>query len=43
MFERADAQQALRLLVQANEYAAEFKRPAWDFAVEIGSLRRAGL
>jgi hypothetical protein len=34
---------SLRLLLQAHEYAVETGRSAWDFAVEIGSLRSIGL
>ena len=42
MFDRSEAHPGLHLLVQAHDYAEEFKRPVWDFAVEISSLRRAG-
>ena len=33
---------ALTLLLQAFEYAHELDRSVWDFAVEIGELRKAG-
>lgn len=33
----------LFLLAQAHEYAAELQRDVWDFAVELSSLREAGL
>lgn len=34
---------ALALLLESRAYAEELGRSAWDFAVEIGSLRAAGL
>jgi hypothetical protein len=34
---------ALGLLLQAWEYAEDCERDAWDFAVEIHSLRQHGL
>jgi hypothetical protein len=36
-------QSALVVLLEAFDYAVELGRPVWDFAVEIGVLRRAGL
>src|SRR5436853_7395037 len=36
-------QTALRLLLQAHNYKRELNRDAWDFAVEVASLRAAGL
>jgi hypothetical protein len=36
-------QAALRLLMEAYEYARELNQDIWDFAVEIGSLREAGV
>ncbi len=35
--------EATVLLLEAFEFARELERPAWDFAVEIQSLRRVGL
>jgi hypothetical protein len=37
------SQAALHLLLEAYEYAHELQRNVWDFAVEIGGLRRAGI
>lgn len=34
---------ALALLLESRAYAEELERSPWDFAVEIGSLRAAGL
>jgi hypothetical protein len=34
---------ALSILLEAYNYARELDRSVWDFAVEIGTLRRAGL
>jgi hypothetical protein len=34
---------ALSLLLQAQEYASELQSNAWDFAVDLGSLRESGL
>lgn len=34
---------ALALLLESHAFAEELARSAWDFAVEIGSLRAAGL
>ncbi len=34
---------ALRLLLQARDYAIELDRSEWDFAVDLQSLRSAGL
>jgi hypothetical protein len=36
-------QAALRLLLEAYEYASELSQDVWDFAVEIDSLRQAGV
>jgi hypothetical protein len=36
------SREALRLLMEARQYAAEVKRDIWDFAVEIDTLRQAG-
>ena len=36
-------QSALVVLLEAFDYAVELGRPVWDFAVEIGVLRRGGL
>lgn len=33
----------LQMLLQAHEYAHELKRDAWDFAVELPALQKAGL
>ena len=35
--------QALALLLQAHEYATQLQCDAWEFAVEVGSFREAGL
>jgi len=36
------SREALRLLVEARQYAREVDRDIWDFAVEIDTLRQAG-
>ena len=36
------SRQALRLLMEARQYAREVQRDVWDFAVEIDTLRQAG-
>jgi hypothetical protein len=36
------SREALRLLMEARQYAAEVERDIWDFAVEIDTLRQAG-
>jgi hypothetical protein len=33
----------MALLLEAHRYAQDVQRPLWDFAVEIGELRKAGL
>jgi hypothetical protein len=36
------SREALRLLMEARQYAAEVERDIWDFAVEIDTLQQAG-
>jgi hypothetical protein len=36
------SREALRLLMEARQYACEVERDIWDFAVEIDALRQAG-
>jgi len=41
--DRSQLRRGIALLMQAGAYAAELKHDPWDFAVEIRTLRNAGL